>query len=161
MSVLESPRLRLATQLDAFDGVLAARDPAFLETRPAPGEWSARENLAHLARHATVFLERLQRIVGEDEPRLGRYRAEDDPEWPAWSALPMQEAVARLRGAHRQFIEWVESLSSEQADRVGVHPLFGPMTIPAWLNFFLLHEAHHLYVAMVRVGEASRQRTTP
>lgn len=40
MSVLESVRLRLATQLDALDGVFAARDPAFLEMRPASGEWS-------------------------------------------------------------------------------------------------------------------------
>ena len=36
-------------------------------------------------------------------------------------------------------------------NRVGVHPVFGLMTIPLWLEFFLLHEAHHLYVVLHRV----------
>jgi hypothetical protein len=29
-----------------------------------------------------------------------------------------------------------------------VHPLLGPMPIPLWLEFFLLHEGHHLYTIM-------------
>jgi hypothetical protein len=31
------------------------------------------------------------------------------------------------------------------------------MALPEWLEFFLVHEAHHLYTALVRVGEASRR----
>jgi hypothetical protein len=34
---------------------------------------------------------------------------------------------------------------------VGVHPALGPLTIPEWLEFFLLHEGHHLYQVMLRV----------
>jgi hypothetical protein len=30
------------------------------------------------------------------------------------------------------------------------------MAIPEWLEFFLLHEAHHLYVVMIRLGEARK-----
>jgi hypothetical protein len=29
--------------------------------------------------------------------------------------------------------------------------------VAGWLEFFLLHEAHHLYTALVRVGEAVRR----
>src|SRR5207244_11071423 len=67
---------------DLLDLVLAGATPALTDARPASGDWSAREKLAHLARHATVFLERLARILTEDSPRVGRYRAEDDPDWP-------------------------------------------------------------------------------
>jgi len=28
------------------------------------------------------------------------------------------------------------------------------MGLPEWLDFFLLHEAHHLYTAMICIGEA-------
>jgi hypothetical protein len=28
------------------------------------------------------------------------------------------------------------------------------MDLPEWLDFFLLHEAHHLYTAMICIGEA-------
>jgi hypothetical protein len=30
------------------------------------------------------------------------------------------------------------------------------MDVAGWLDFFLLHEAHHLYTALVGVGEAGR-----
>jgi hypothetical protein len=33
------------------------------------------------------------------------------------------------------------------------------MTIPQWLEFFLLHEAHHLYTAMLRIAEARRTQS--
>jgi uncharacterized damage-inducible protein DinB len=147
---------RLETQLEALDVVLASVTSALVDRRPASGDWSARENLAHLARHATVFLERLHRIVNEDRPSLGRYRAEEDPEWPQWSGLPLDEVLSRLKEARRQLIAWVRALSPDQVRRVGLHPSFGAMTIPQLLEFFLLHEAHHLYTAMVLIADARR-----
>ena len=156
MSVPASLRARLETQLEALDPILARATPAALEARPRPDEWSARENLAHLARHLAVFLERMKRLLAEDRPALGRYRAEDDPEWPAWAGLPADEAVARLRRLRAELILLVGSLSPTQSARTGVHPTFGEMHVAGWLHFFLLHEAHHLYITLVRVGEASR-----
>jgi hypothetical protein len=39
---------------------------------------------------------------------------------------------------------------------VGIHPLFGEMSLALWVEFFLLHEAHHLYIVMTRLGQAKR-----
>jgi uncharacterized damage-inducible protein DinB len=156
MNLPESIRYRLETQLEALEIVLAGATPVLLDARPPSGDWSARENLAHLARHAVVFLERLERIVREDTPRLGRYRAEDDPDWPLWSELPTDEVVRRLRDVRRRLLAWASALTETQLGRKGLHPAFGAMTIPQWLEFFLLHEAHHLYTAMVRLAEARR-----
>jgi len=148
---------RLATQLDALGFVLARATPTALEARPRPEEWSARENLAHLARHHAVFLERLRRLLAEDHPPLGRYRAEEDPEWPAWAALPLDEALDRLRALRAELVALVRSLSPAETARTGFHPTFGELDVAGWLEFVLLHEAHHLYTALVRVGEASRR----
>jgi uncharacterized damage-inducible protein DinB len=156
MSLPDSIRSRLETQLEALEVILGGATPVLLDARPPSGDWSARENLAHLARHATVFLKRLDRILGEHAPRLGRYRAEDDPEWPLWSELPTDEVLRRLRDARRRLLGRASALSEEQLARTGLHPSFGAMTIPQWLEFFLLHEAHHLYTAMVRLAEARR-----
>lgn len=161
MSTSESILPRLETQLDALDVVLAGTTPAVVNSRSASGEWSARENLAHLARHSTVFLERLDRILREDAPRLGRYRAEEDPDWPDWSALPLDDVLRRLKDARRRLITWVSGLSPDQLTRKGLHPSFGAMTIAEWLEFFLLHEAHHLYTAMLRIAEANRTASPP
>ena len=157
MSTRDAVHARLDSQLDALDLVLAGATPALLDARPASGDWSARENLVHLARHATVFLERLARILAEERPRLGRYRAEDDPDWPQWSGLPLDETLRRLADVRSRLIAWVKGLTPEQLARTGLHPAFGPMTIPQWLEFFLLHEAHHLYTAMLCVAEARRR----
>ena len=45
------------------------------------------ENLAHLARHHAVVLDRVRRVLAEDRPTLPRYAAEEDAEWPVWAAL--------------------------------------------------------------------------
>jgi hypothetical protein len=157
LAVPASLLARLETQLGALDLILARATPAALDARPRPDEWSARENLAHLARHHAVFLERLRRLLTEDRPALGRYRAEEDPDWPAWAALPPGEVLDRLRALRGELVGLVRSLSPAQSARTGLHPTFGEMDVAGWLDFFLLHEAHHLYTALVRVGEASRR----
>jgi hypothetical protein len=157
VSALDRLHARLDTQLDALDLILAGATPALLDARPASGDWSARENLAHLARHATVFVERLERVLVEERPRLDRYRAEDDPDWPRWSGLSLDDTLQRLKDVRHRLIAWVKALTPEQITRTGVHPSFGVMTIPQWLEFFLLHEAHHLYTAMLCVAEARRR----
>jgi uncharacterized damage-inducible protein DinB len=154
----EGLRARLAGQAATLAALAEGRPREDLDARPRPEEWSARENLAHLARHQVVFLARLARLLAEDQPHLGRYRAEDDAEWPAWQALPVDEVVRRHRETRRGLVAWTDGLTGEGAARVGVHPTFGPMTVAQWLEFFLLHEAHHLYVAVVRLGEARARR---
>ena len=152
MSIPASLLARLESQLEALDPILGRATPAALDARPRPEEWSARENLAHLARHHAVFLERLRRLLREDRPPLGRYRAEEDPEWPAWSTLATDEALGRLRALRAELVDLVRSLSPAESARTGLHPTFGEMDVAGWLHFFLLHGAHHLYTAMVRVG---------
>jgi DinB superfamily len=157
VSIPASLLSRLETQLEALDLILGGATPATLDARPRPEEWSARENLAHLARHQAVFIDRLRHLLTEERPTLGRYRAEEDPEWPAWATLPADEAVRRLRALRAELVALVRSLSPPESARTGLHPTFGEMDVSGWLGFFLLHEAHHLYTALVRVGEASRR----
>ncbi|HXB57387.1 MAG TPA: DinB family protein [Vicinamibacteria bacterium] len=152
----ETTLVRLAAQLEALPSILGESRPSLLAWRPPTGKWSAHENLAHLARHHEILQERLGRILGEERPQLARYRAEEDPDWPRWSALPTDEVLSRLRGLRGEILGRIRELPPARLERVGVHPLFGEMTIPGWLEFFLLHEAHHLYVVMIRLGEARK-----
>jgi uncharacterized damage-inducible protein DinB len=147
--------LRLETQLEVIPFLLIGATSAAISARPTSGQWSALENLAHLARHHEVFLERLHRILEENAPQLGRYRAEEDLAWPEWSSLSLEEILARLKTYRAEIISLITGLSQAETDRVGIHPLFGEMTLARWVEFFLLHEAHHLYVVMLRLGQAT------
>jgi len=127
---------RIATQLDCLP--LVVRDVSL-------------ENLAHLARYQHVFLDqRIRRILLEEQPVFSRYRAEEDPEWPRWREMTVAETLTDLRTCRESLLERAVSSSDQALARVGLHPAFGALTVPEWLEFFLIHEAHHLYVAMTR-----------
>ena len=151
----ESTLLRLEHQLDVIPLLLNDATSEALMYLPASGKWSAHENLAHLARHHSVFLERLHRILAEKAPPLGRYRAEEDSAWPEWSGLPTEEVLSRLTMLRSEIVRTIRGLSDTEVSRTGIHPLFGEMDIPRLVEFFLLHEAHHLYIVMIRLGEAN------
>ena len=153
----ENTLRRLETQLELIPVLLAGVSEESIAARPVSGQWSARENLAHLARYHAVFLERLHRIMEEDSPNLGRYRAEEDPVWPEWSGLSLKEILARLRILRPEIVGLVRGLCDEESNRTGVHPLLGQMSLSRWMEFFLLHEAHHLYVVMLRLGQTKLQ----
>jgi uncharacterized damage-inducible protein DinB len=140
--------------LDCLPSLLCGTGDEAMNHRPAAGKWSARENLAHLARCHEIFLARLARIDNEDRPLLERYRAEEDAEWPAWVDLPAEEVLRRLSSLRAEVIEYFEKLPDDGMARSGVHSRFGAMTVIQWLEFFLLHEGHHLYVVLQRVREA-------
>lgn len=145
-----SSAARLATQLECLPALLEGAAPGALERRTRSGKWSVRENLAHLARHHEVVLDRVRKVLAEDRPRLPRYAAEEDAEWPAWVALPMDEVLARLSALRTELTALVVGLDEEQLGGTAVHPTLGEMALPLWIEFFLLHEAHHLYVVMKR-----------
>jgi hypothetical protein len=141
---------RLATQLDCLPALLAGAAPGALERRTRSGKWSVHENLAHLARHHAVVLDRVRKVLAEDRPKLPRYAAEEDAEWPAWASRTPDEILERLAALRAELTTLVSGLSDAQLARTGVHPTLGEMALPLWIEFFLLHEAHHLYVVMKR-----------
>ena len=150
----ENTLRRLESQVEVVPVLLAGAAPDAVAERPVSGQWSARENLAHLARYHAVFLERFHRMLEEDRPTFGRYRAEEDPAWAEWSGLCLDEILAYLKTLRAEIVGLARGLSDEQTNRAGVHPLFGEMALSRWIEFFLLHEAHHLYVVMLRLGQA-------
>lgn len=152
----ELTTVRLRDQLSSLDVFIASKTTEEWNRKPASGKWSARENLAHLCRYHQVFLERLNRILQEDRPQFGRYCAEEDESWPSWSPLAVDLLLARIRQLRQEVRSKVGSLSREQLVRTGIHPVLGEMNVPLWLEFFLLHEAHHLYAILFRLRESAQ-----
>ena len=149
---------RLSHQLASFRAWIADADPRDLTWRPPSGKWSALLNLAHVGRHHEVMRERLDRVLTEDRPTMPRYRETEDPGWSEWESLPPEAVLARLQERRDGLVAWADALTPEQWRRTGVHSTFGPMDVSRWLEFFLVHEAHHLYVVLQRLAEARSAR---
>lgn len=89
----------------------------------------------------------------ETDPVLPRYRAEEDLEWPLWIDRKADELLAILSTRRQVLTLEVKNMSSAQLIRTAVHPRFGRMNVAQWLEFFLLHEAHHLLSVLQRSRE--------
>jgi uncharacterized damage-inducible protein DinB len=140
---------RCETQLQDFlNEALRGVATESLSRRVTPGKWSAGENLAHLARYHEVFLERIERVLAESAPVFGRYRAEEDPEWPKWQDRPASDVLADLASLRARLIVKLRSLAEEDFHRTGTHPRLGEMSLALWLEFFLVHEGHHLLTVL-------------
>jgi hypothetical protein len=140
---------RLLWQLEALPHLIEGVPRENLDKR-VNGKWSATENAAHLVRHTELTIERMRRILAEKEPNLPPYRAEEDAEWPALQARSFEEVMEKLHTTRADLAARVALLTPEQLARTGRHARFGSMTLRAWLEFFLAHEGHHLYVILKR-----------
>jgi len=145
MKIYPSLTDRLKTQHQAIENILSSIDSGRLLVKPQPDKWNIHDNLAHLARYQPVFIDRINQILGTDEPFFARYKAEDDPEFEYWRDLDIETLMKQLNEDRADIYELITNLTDSQLDRIGVHKKYGSLNIVQWTEFFLLHEAHHIY----------------
>ncbi|GAB3893724.1 DinB family protein [Spirosoma agri] len=151
---------RLATQPDALTHLLFGLTEDQIRQRPQSGKWSIFENLAHLGRYQEIFTDRIQQINTEDAPVFSRYVADSDSGFMGWTQLSFDTLIERLRGERAALNAFLSILHEEQLTNIGIHPVYGPMTIEGWVEFFLLHEAHHFFT-ILQVGGPLRTSDQP
>ncbi len=139
---------RLRYQPDALQTLLHGLTEAQMRQRPQPDKWAIFEQVAHLGRYQQVFSQRLQRIVTEENPVFARYVAEKDPDFAIWLTWSFDDILYQSQRERDGLIQLLSGYSEEVLQRTGKHPVFGIMSINQWTEFFLLHEAHHLFSIM-------------
>jgi len=145
MKIYNSLIDRLSTQHETIGIIISGIDEGCISKRPAENKWNIHDNIAHLARYQSIFIERLNRILSEDCPAFERYKAEDDPEFENWLAMDTTELIKQIKIDRTEIYNLMIDLSEKETDRTGTHPRFGKLDVLEWTEFFLLHEAHHLY----------------
>jgi len=114
--------------------------------RPAePAKWSIFENIVHLQTYQHSFISRIRRILDEDNPAFERYTAEADPLFYDNCVKSSREVMQDLLVTRKEMSAGILSFTETDLKRTAEHPVYGKMNMLQWLNFFLLHEAHHLF----------------
>jgi len=121
-----------------------------LREERVPGKWSAHANLAHLGQFHDVIHARFHRMLHEDAPTFARMVPHEHPDTQVWIDKPSAVMLADFTARRRELCAWLRVLTPEQWDRQGTHAAFGTMTMTQWLEFYLQHEGHHVYTALVR-----------
>jgi uncharacterized damage-inducible protein DinB len=145
MNLYPSLTDRLKTQHESLPVIITYVSKANLERHPEPGKWSIRDNIAHLARYQPIFIDRIHEILKHDGVLFKRYNADRDPEFPAWQSRELDDLLEQILIDRQTIITLIANLNAEQLNRTGIHPKFGKLTMVEWVEFFLLHEAHHLF----------------
>jgi hypothetical protein len=114
-----------------------------LRTRPAPGEWSVLECIAHMVDAEVVMAGRYRFIVAHDEPTIMPYDQDlwvdrlHDSDDDVDEMLALFEALRRANVAL-----WAEA-TDEQKERVGLHLERGPESFALSFRMLAGHDRFH------------------
>jgi len=136
---------RLKTQHLAVAEIVKHIDEQRLSHQPEPGKWSIKDNVAHLVSYQPVFIDRVHQMLKGDTPTFSAYRADDEADFIEARGLSLNDLLSKLNGNRRQILELITNLPDDQLSLKGTHPKYGTLMITEWTEFFLLHEAHHLF----------------
>ena len=123
-----------------------------------PGKWSIFENIVHLAVYQHFFCNRISRILEDVNPEFDRYIAEADPVFLDACHKSTREIMQDLLTTRKEFFSKILDIPESDLSRSGKHPLYGKMNLIQWLNFFLLHEAHHLFTVFKLSAELKKTK---
>jgi hypothetical protein len=156
MPLSSSIAARLQLQHHTIRELVTGLPDEMLHQPVVPGKWSAHANIAHLAAYQPVFITRLERINYESSPTFGRYIAEEDPLFPACLERDVASLLDQIDTDRTRILAIFSDRGETFLTRTGLHPRFGLLTVTDWTEFFLLHEAHHLYTLFALVHPSIR-----
>lgn len=68
-----------------------------------------------------------------------------DPEFPGYCQRPLAWLLDSIDERRAVLFHKLAGMNEDQLSRTGHHPRYGELSIIQWTEFFLLHEAHHIY----------------
>jgi DinB superfamily len=136
------------------EAVAGATD-AELDARPAPGKWSAREIVHHLADSEMTAAIRLRRLLAEDAPVIHGYDQADYARRLHYDR-PIAASLAALRAARDVTAELLDRLQPSDWARTGTHPEHGPYGVETWLRIYAVHAHNH--AAQIQTARHSASR---
>jgi len=113
-----------------------------LDARPAPGKWSARDIVHHLADSEMTSALRLRRLIAEDCPAIQGYD-QDQFSRRLYYDRPIQASLDAFRGARHTTAEILERMTEAEWAREGTHSESGRYTVDRWLEIYAEHAHTH------------------
>ncbi len=116
-----------------------------LVQKMAGGEWSIKDALAHLAANEALMTDILESIANGTEPPASGY--DTDPINAEQVAKAEDKTVAQvwqdLDESRRRLMMFLQTLTPEQIEWRGSHPLQGMLNVREFLVLIYSHEATH------------------
>ena len=109
----------------------------------APGKWSIRQVIAHLADSELVGAQRFRQVIAEDNPALGAF---DQDAWARnldYARKQPKQSLESFRRVRAENYELLKSLPESAFERTGVHSERGSLTLRQLLEGYAEHAESH------------------
>lgn len=111
---------------------------------PGPGDWSIQQLVVHLADSDAIAIDRMKRIITEDNPTL-LYADETAYVRELFSEhQSIDDAVLLSDVGRRQFARVLRNLPDASFERIGTHNKRGRVTLGGMVADYVEHMEHHL-----------------
>jgi hypothetical protein len=125
-----------------LENLLQTLGPEKLELAPAPGKWSVRDILSHLADCEIVFAFRLRQTLAEDHPVIQPF---DQDKWAApYTHYDASMALAAFSALRNWNLALISSRKPADFERPVNHPERGDMTFQTIVETMAGHDVNHI-----------------
>ena len=123
---------------------VAGLSQADLTARPGPGKWSILEVVLHLMDSDSISIDRMKRMLTEDNPAL-LYADETAYVERLFShEQSLEDALTLFEVGRRQFARVLRKLPDAAFARQGTHNRRGTVTVGDMVKDYIEHVDHHL-----------------
>jgi hypothetical protein len=113
-----------------------------LDAHPAPGKWSARQIVHHLADSEMTSAIRLRLLLAADRPQIGGYD-QDEFARRLYYDRPIDASLEAFKAARRSCGELLDRMDEAAWKRTGTHTEHGEYSVERWLEIYAVHAHDH------------------
>lgn len=136
------PQAVIAETAAKLTAVAQRIGPANLNASPAPGKWSPREVLCHLADTELAFAFRLRQTLAEPHHVVQPF---DQDQWAKpYAAIPAEAALAAFTAVRAWNLVLLGTVPAEAYSKPVSHPERGAMTFGTLVEIMAGHDVNHL-----------------
>lgn len=115
-----------------------------LTARPGPGKWSILEVVVHIADSDAISIDRMKRILSEDNPSLLYADETAYVERLFTHDQDLEDALVLLEVGRRQWARVLRKLPDSAFERTGQHNRSGTVTVGRMVASYIKHIDDHL-----------------
>jgi len=138
------------------DALVGAAD-ADLDASPAPGKWTAREIVHHLADSEMTSAIRLRLLLATDRPSILGYDQDEFARRLHYDR-PIEASLDALKAARRTTGELLDRMTEAEWQREGTHSEVGRYTVERWLEIYAMHAHKHAEQILVARASAKKKK---
>ena len=139
---------------DRSEALVGATDEE-LDARPAPGKWSAREIVHHLADSEMTAAVRLRLLVAVDRPHIVGFDQDEFARRLHYDR-PIEASLDAFKAARRATADILERMTDAEWAREGTHTEHGRYTVERWLDIYAKHAHNH--AEQIRLARAAGRK---